>query len=106
MNSNAGRPEAIEIMSRAGLDALRVSIISANQEIYQAYHRPVSYSLAEVRESIHRAVSHGVYVSLNLLCFPGLNDRKEEIEALVNLVKETGISMIQLRNLNLDPELL
>ncbi len=104
MNSNAGRPEAVEKMAKAGLDALRVSLASARPELYNLYHRPQGYGLAQVRESIQRAVARGVRVSLNLLHFPGINDREEEIEALLDLVQTTGVSLIQIRNLNLDPE--
>ncbi|MBQ1249364.1 MAG: radical SAM protein, partial [Selenomonadales bacterium] len=50
------------------------------------------------------AKEHGVYVSLNLLLFPGLNDRPEEIDGWRDFLRETGIDMIQLRNLNIDPD--
>ncbi|NLK52835.1 MAG: radical SAM protein [Syntrophomonadaceae bacterium] len=105
LNSNAGRPGAIELLSQAGLNALRVSLISANAELYDHYHRPQGYGLNEVKESIQRAVNTGVYVSLNLLLFPGVTDREEELTALLDLVQETGLAMIQLRNLNIDPEI-
>ena len=42
---------------------------------------------------------------LNYLVFPGLSDRHEEIDALVRLVEETGIDLIQMRNLSIDPQL-
>ncbi len=47
---------------------------------------------------------HGVFVSLNLLYFPGITDTEAELEALARLVGENGVSMIQWRNLNIDPE--
>jgi hypothetical protein len=47
----------------------------------------------------------GRFVSLNLLYFPGVTDRPEEIEALAALIPRAGVSLIQLRNLNIDPEL-
>ncbi len=40
---------------------------------------------------------------LNYLVFPGVTDREDEVEALVRLVEETGIDLIQMRNLSLDP---
>jgi hypothetical protein len=40
---------------------------------------------------------------LNYLVFPGVTDREEEVEELIRLVEETGIDMIQMRNLSLDP---
>jgi hypothetical protein len=39
-----------------------------------------------------------------MLLFPGLNDREEEQEAWVEWLKSTGVDMVQLRNLNYDPE--
>lgn len=33
-------------------------------------------------------------------------DREREVEALLSFVKETGLRLIQLRNLNIDPEVL
>jgi hypothetical protein len=33
-------------------------------------------------------------------------DREREVEALLALVRETGLHLIQLRNLNIDPEVL
>jgi hypothetical protein len=44
------------------------------------------------------------WVSINYLTFPGVNDRPEEVEALERLFEDPGVSMIQWRNLNLDPE--
>ncbi|HUL30796.1 MAG TPA: hypothetical protein VLZ03_10125, partial [Thermodesulfobacteriota bacterium] len=37
--------------------------------------------------------------------FPGFSDREEEVEKLVELVKKTHIDLIQMRNLNIDPDL-
>lgn len=41
---------------------------------------------------------------MNLLVFPGVTDTEEELDALARLVGENGVSMIQWRNLNIDPE--
>ncbi len=46
----------------------------------------------------------GGFASINLLCLPGITDREDEAAALVKLVEETGLDLIQWRNLNLDPE--
>lgn len=106
MNSNAGHKAGVADICRAGLDAIRVSMISAREDTYNAYHRPTGFGLPDVRESIKCAVSRGVYTSLNLLVFPGLTDREEEIKAILDLVRDTGVNLIQLRNLNIDPEFL
>lgn len=104
MNSNGGRTVAVEEICRAGLDAIRVSLISACPDTYDAYCRPCDFGLDDVRRSIRTAVNYGVYTSLNLLVFPGLTDRAEELESLLELVRETGLNMVQLRNLNIDPD--
>ena len=103
MNSNAGWTEGIRKIVDAGLDSLRVSIISARDEGYDAYYR-ANYHLEQVRSSIRYALDHGVYVSLNLLYFPGFNDREEELAAWQNFFRELPVQMIQVRNLNIDPD--
>ena len=82
---------------------MRVSIISAIEESYAAYYRS-NYTLADVKESIRYALSHGVYVSLNMLFFPGFNDRAEELEAWRGFFRELPVNMVQVRNLNVDPD--
>jgi pyruvate-formate lyase-activating enzyme len=54
-------------------------------------------------ESLRRARDKGLFTMLNYLVFPGVSDREEEVEALIELVEETGIDLIQMRNLSLDP---
>lgn len=106
MNTNAGNTKNLELICRSGLDSIRVSMISAREEIYNAYYRPQGYSLNDVKSSVKNAVKMGVYASLNLLVSPGLNDREEEIESLLRFIKDTGVRLVQLRNLNIDPDLL
>ena len=65
MNSNVGWTEGVKKIVDAGLDSLRVSIISAREEGYDAYYR-ASYHLENVKESIRYALDKGVYVSLTL----------------------------------------
>lgn len=101
-NTNASDPEAVETLARAGLTSMRVSLNSAQPQIYMAYYRPQNYSFEDVRESIRIARQMGIHVSLNLLYFPGLSDSHAEIDALAQLCKQ-GVSMIQMRNLNIDP---
>ena len=103
INTNAGFTEGIRKIVDAGLDTMRVSIISAREESYRAYYR-ASYSLENVRASIRYAREHGVYVSLNMLCFPGFNDREEEIAAWTDFFRALPVPMIQVRNLNMDPD--
>jgi molybdenum cofactor biosynthesis enzyme MoaA len=103
LNTNGGDPEALDALARAGLDSVRVSLISARAEIHAAYHRPRSFGLADVRRSLAVAHARGVFVNLNLLVLPGLTDREEELEALLDLLRAGTVDVVQLRNLNMDP---
>ena len=106
INTNGSNPRWLQHLYDAGLDTIRVSTISGHVETYTAYYRPFGYTFEHVKESFKRASDAGLYSSINLLCFPGLIDREREVEALLSLVRETGLRMIQLRNLNIDPEVL
>jgi pyruvate-formate lyase-activating enzyme len=106
INTNASRPRWLQKLYDAGLDTVRVSTISGHPETYNAYYRPLGYTFNDVKESLVRAHEAGVYSSINLLCFPGMIDREREIEALLTFVRETHLRLIQLRNLNIDPEVL
>ena len=103
MNTNAGSTVGVKKIIDAGLDTIRVSIISAREKSYQAYYRG-NYALSDVKESIRYALEKGVYVSLNMLYFPGFNDRKEEADEWVNFFSELPVQMVQMRNLNVDPD--
>jgi len=106
INTNASNPRWLQRLFEAGLDTMRASTISGHPETYTAYYRPLGYTFDDVKESLRRARDAGVYTSINLLCFPGLIDREREIEALIAFARETGLRLIQLRNLNIDPEVL
>lgn len=106
MNSNAGYTRGIKILCRAGLQALRVTLFSCREKDYQRYHRPQDYSLKDVVNSVCYAKEKGVYVSINLLTFPGYTDRESQIDSLMQFIRNTGVDMVQLRNLNIDPDVL
>lgn len=106
MNTNAGFTAGIKTICRAGIDSLRVSTISAREATYLAYYAPRDYCWDNVRASISEARAQGVFVSLNLLTYPGLTDTPAEIEALLELIAEYDINMVQIRNLNIDPDYL
>jgi len=57
-----------------------------------------------VEKSLRYAADKGVITSINYLVFPGVTDREEEIEAMIEFAKRTGLKLIQMRNLNIDPE--
>lgn len=106
INTNAGYTQGIKQMVDAGLDAIRVTIFSCNKSNYTEYHKPHNYKFEDVIYSIKYAKDKGLKVSLNLLTFPGFTDRHMEVDALIDFVNDNSIDMIQLRNLNIDPELL
>jgi pyruvate-formate lyase-activating enzyme len=105
LNTNGSRPDVVERLAAAGLDAIRVSLNSARQDIYQAYFKPSGYGFEEVVETIRTARRAGLFTSLNYLVFPGVTGQQEEMEALAGLIGDTGLDMIQWRNLNIDPDL-
>lgn len=104
INTNAGLSDHIRGIVDAGLDLMRVSTISALDDHYNAYYRPRGYTLANVEKSLKYASDKGVYTSINYLVFPGVTDREEEIEAMIGFAKRTGLKLIQMRNLNIDPD--
>lgn len=104
INTNAGLTDHIRGIVDAGLDLMRVSTISALDDHYNAYYKPRGYTLANVEKSLKYASDKGVYTSINYLIFPGVTDREEEIEAMVEFARRTDLKLIQMRNLNIDPE--
>ena len=106
MNTNGSIPAAVTELCRAGLDAVRVSLFSAREEYYRAYCRPRGFGLADVQNTLEAAAKAGAFTSLNLLVFPGFTDLEEEVRALIELIAACGVKMVQLRNLNIDPDLL
>ena len=104
LNSNASRPEAVARLAAAGLDSLRVSLNSVREPLYNAYYRPVGYCFADVKDSIRTMKKAGGFVSLNYFLQPGLTDSLDEYETLVDFLSELRPNMIQLRNLNMDPD--
>jgi pyruvate-formate lyase-activating enzyme len=105
LNSNASKPDVVRELVAAGLDAIRASMNSPRPAVYTAYYQPRGYDVRDVIESIGVVTRAGGHASINLLCFPGVTDTEPELEALSDLVVGTGLQLIQLRNLNIDPEL-
>lgn len=104
INTNAGMTKGICAIVDAGLDLMRVSTISAIPAHYDAYYKPRGYTVENVAQSLRYAADHGVYTSINYLVFPGVTDREEEVEAMALFLKKTGVRLVQMRNLNIDPE--
>lgn len=103
LNTNASRPLDVARLFDAGLDSIRVSINSLQEELYHAYYRPRGYTFKDVLQSIEAAGKRGGFVSLNYLVMPGLTDSRQEFSALNQFLSRRHIDMIQWRNLNFDP---
>jgi pyruvate-formate lyase-activating enzyme len=104
INTNGSKPDAVKALCEAGLDSIRVSTNSARKSIYEAYYRPNNYSFEDIVESLRIVREHGGWASINYFVFPGMTDSVEEYEALRKLIRETGLTMIQWRNFNIDPD--
>ncbi len=105
LNTNGSIPEKAERLCDAGLDSIRVTLNSSHSRYFKLYHRPIGYTVKEAVETLTRAKGKGIYTSINLLVFPGFTDREREIEGLIELVRKTRLDLIQMRNLNIDPDL-
>jgi len=105
LNTNGSLPERVATLCDAGLDSLRVTMNSPHKKYYDRYHKPKRYAFNNVVNSLVVAKEKGIYTSINLLVFPGFTDREEEIEGLIRLIGRTKLNLIQMRNLNIDPDL-
>jgi wyosine [tRNA(Phe)-imidazoG37] synthetase (radical SAM superfamily) len=103
INTNGSLTQGLAALFDAGLDAVRVSLNSANKALYEAYYVPNNYAWEDVEASIAVAREKGGYLALNLLSFPGVTDRRGEVELLVKLVKKYRVDQIQTRSLCIDP---
>jgi pyruvate-formate lyase-activating enzyme len=105
LNTNGSFPDRVTKLCDAGLNSLRVTLNSPHREYYNRYHRPKGYTFRKVVDSLIMAKEKGIYTSINLLVFPGFTDRETEIEGLMRLIQKTNLNLIQMRNLNIDPDL-
>jgi wyosine [tRNA(Phe)-imidazoG37] synthetase (radical SAM superfamily) len=104
LNTNASLPKVIERLLEAGLDSVRVSLNSARKRYYDRYFRPRDYSFSAVVDSMRRTKRLGKFLSLNYFILPGFSDQPQEIRALLALMSKAAPDMIQLRNINIDPD--
>ena len=104
LNTNGSMPRSLERICKAGLNSVRISLNSVREDRYNAYYHPNGYRLEDVIESIHRAKQCGMFVHINLLVFPGITDQPMERDGLISLIQDTRIDVLQLKNLNIDPD--
>ncbi|MCY0869490.1 MAG: radical SAM protein [Firmicutes bacterium] len=104
INTNAGLTRELRRIVAAGLNLMRISTVSALSEHYDAYYRPRGYGSDDVYRSAFEASEAGVITSINWLIFPGVSDQPSEIAAMARFISDTGIRLVQLRNLNIDAD--
>jgi len=105
LNTNGSFPDRVAKLCDAGLDSIRITLNSPHPTYYNLYHKPKGYTFKKVVDSLLIAKEKGIYTSINLLVFPGFTDREKEIEGLIRLIRKTELDLIQMRNLNIDPDL-
>lgn len=104
LNSNSSLPDKIDRLAQCGLDSLRVSLNSVQENYYNRYYRPINYTLDDVFQSIKVMKDHGKFVSLNYFILPGFTDSESEFDQLCQRINLLQPDLIQMRNLNMDPE--
>jgi molybdenum cofactor biosynthesis enzyme MoaA len=104
INTNGSKPEIVAEMIKAGLDSIRVSLNSPTEKYYMSYHKPVNYNFYDVLKTIEISLNAGIFVSINLFFMPGFTDAESEVDSLFNFLKQFPVSMIQTRNMNIDPD--
>lgn len=104
LNTNGSLPKAVERLALAGLDSIRLSLNSAQAVHHQRYYQPRGFGLADVCASLDIMKGLGRHVSLNYFILPGCTDDPREFEALSRLAAQHRPDLIQLRNLNMDPD--
>ena len=105
LNTNGSFPDRVAKLCDAGLDSVRVTLNSPHRKYFNRYHKPKGYTFGKVVGSLIKAKEKGIYTSINLLVFPGFTDRDEEVKGLIELIRDTKLDLIQMRNLNIDPDL-
>ena len=105
LNTNGSFPRRVRRLCNAGLDSIRVTLNSPHPKYYRRYHRPKGYTFRQVLDSLILAKERGIFTSINLLIFPGFTDGEGEVEGLIELIRRTRVDLIQMRNLNIDPDL-
>lgn len=104
LNTNGSLPEAVDRLAAAGLDSIRLSLNSAQPSWHSRYYRTRSFSLTELCASLDIMKKAGRHVSLNYFILPGCTDDPAEFAAFCDLVANHRPDLIQLRNLNMDPD--
>ncbi len=104
INTNGSNPDALRYLFECGLDSARISMNSAQEELYTKYYKPVGYSFSDVIKSISLGKKLGKWISINYFVFPGITDSEEEFRHFHSLIQKHTPKMVQFRNFNIDPD--
>jgi len=104
LNTNGSHPAGVEKLIAAGLDSIRISMNSPTPSYYTRYHQPKNYTYQDVLKSISIALEKKIFVSINLFFMPGFTDMETEVDSLFGFLEKFPVSMIQTRNMNIDPD--
>jgi pyruvate-formate lyase-activating enzyme len=105
LNTNGSFPKRVRRLCDAGLDSIRVTLNSPHSKYFRQYHRPKGYTFREIIDSLVLAKEMGIHTSINLLVLPGFTDKEDEVKGWVKLIQRTHLDLVQMRNLNIDPDL-
>lgn len=105
LNTNGCDPSAVERLCKAGLDSMRVSLNSCQESFYTRYFRPHGFCFEDVLASMRTISRFKRWLSINYFIFPGFTDSASEEAALERVLQMNRVSMIQTRNLNIDPDI-
>ncbi len=104
LETNGSASAGLRRLAAAGLESVAVRIISARAATYDALHGPDGYRLPDVRAALRQCVELRVSTSVLLLVLPGLFDRPDELEALIDMLAELPEgSALLMRDLHADP---
>ncbi len=104
INTNGAIPSAVERLCKSGIDSFRISLNSAQKIFYERYYNPINYTFEDVMESMKIIKKYDKWLSINYFIFPGFTDTERELYNLCKMMEKIKIDLIQMRNLNIDPE--
>ncbi|MEP6693675.1 MAG: radical SAM protein [Chloroflexota bacterium] len=102
--TNGSVPAALRRLVANGLDSVTIRLASARADTYEALHRPDGYRFVDVRASVRVAAEQRIAASLLIPVLPGVFDRTDELDALIDFAGDLREgSAILLRDLAADP---
>ncbi len=104
INAAFADPGSVKEWCEAGLDSICFSLNSTQKKLYELFHHRSPSQFDDIIESLKIARHFHRRIVLSYGVFPGLTDHPDEIEAFKKLVGDLNIEIVQLHNLEIDPE--